>query len=177
MSTITSQNQFKSGYKAKVTLMPVTVINQAIPTEERNLPIQLTVSGNKSLPGFEDGEEWDFKTDNPDQEVGEKIVGKFGGITPLAFEVPYDPVLMKKLVAHAETKFTVQIVYDDAQLDYIYGINVLGCFLKNPANTGGTGNADAPKMTITLQPRGGCKLSECLEMFRTNRNTLAREDL
>lgn len=99
-----STTPIKSVYKAEVYLIPVTVLNAAAGTET----IHLKVSGNKTLPGLADGETWTFSTDDPDQEIAETIVGKFGGIAPLAFDVPYDPMLLQKLVAHAKTMFTDQ---------------------------------------------------------------------
>jgi hypothetical protein len=164
-TVITSEDQFKSGYAATILLIPVVTVN---PLMDKT-PIQLEVSGNKSFPGIEDGEEWEFKTDNPEQEIAEKIVGKSGGISPLSYEIPYDPMLQKILVAHAKTQFTVRILYDDTSLPKIYKIDVLKCFLKSPGTTSPFANNSAPNMTITLQPRGGGKLADTLDISATPR--------
>jgi len=153
---------FKSGYKARVTL---------IPKKPSGAPIKLTVSGNKTLPGLADAENWTFSTDDPDQEIAETIVGKFGGVSPLSFEVPYDPDLLETLVGHATTNFTVNIIYDDTALDSIYAINVMDCFLTTPGSTSGTANNSAPTMTVTLQPRGGGKLEDCIKVEKTIRSS------
>ena len=166
MSTIIeSKDKFKSGYMARVMLVPVTVTNPAAGREM----IRLEVSGNKSLPGVDEAEEWEFKTDNPEQEVAEKIIGKMGGMSALNFEVPYDPVLLQKLIAHASTKFTVRIFYDDAELPDQYLISVLGCFLKTPGSTSGVANAAAPTMNVILQPRGGGLLKDSMDVIKTPR--------
>ena len=165
MSALKSIDQFKSGYKALVTLVPVVVIN----TSAGTTPITLSVSGNKTLPGLAEGENWTFSTDDEEQEIAETITGKFGGISPLSFEVPYDPILLEKLVAHAATNFTVKIVYDDASKENIYGIDVFDCFLTTPGSTSGSANNAVPTMTVTLQPRGGGKLVDCLSVTKTPR--------
>ena len=162
---IKSQDQFKSGYKALVTLIPVVLAKQGL---DKN-PIKLSVSGNKTLPGIAEGEEWAFNTDDEEQEIAETIVGKPGGISPLSFEVPYDPILLEKLVAHTSTNFTVEIIYDDTSKKFIYAISVFDCFLKTPGSTGGTANNAAPTMTVTLQPRGGGKLEDCIMVEKTAR--------
>jgi len=162
MSTVfEAQDKFKSGYNASVLLIAEEVASSAVQAGDQ---IKLEVVGNKGLPGFEDAEEWDIRSDNPTQEIAEKIVGKFGGISSMGFEVLYSPSLMEKLVAHAKTKFTVRITYDDTEYDSIYRIDVLKCFLKNPGSSGGSSNNVAPTMTVTLQPRGGGKLDECIEV-------------
>ena len=160
-----STDQFKSGYNVAILLVPVTVINKAAGNEV----IRLTVSGTKSLPGIAEGENWQFSTDNPAQEIAETIVGKFGNINALSFEVPYDPMLLQKLVAHAKTKFTVRVVYDDAEFTDIYRIDVFGCFLTTPGSTSGTQNNAAPTMTVTLQPRGGGRLADCMDITKAPR--------
>jgi len=160
-----STDQFKSTYNAFVHLIPVVVVNSAAGNET----IKLKVSGNKSLPGVEDAEEWEFKTDDPEQEIAEKIIGKLGSISELSFEVPYDPILLQKLVAHAKTRFTARIIYDDAEYDEIYRIDVLKCFVKSPGSAGGTANNSAPNMTIKLQPRGGGKLADSLSITKAPR--------
>jgi hypothetical protein len=162
MSTniITSEVQFKSGYKVRIFLVPVTVINPAAGTDM----IRLTVSGNKILPGIAEGETWTFSTDDPEQEIAETIAGKFGGVNALSFEVPYDPMLQAKLVEHAATNFTVRVVYDDAQLPMIYCIEVKDSFLTTPGSTSGTANNAAPTMTITAQPRGGGLIRDCIRV-------------
>ena len=165
MSEIKSIDQFKSGYKAFITLVPVIVPNPAA-SDDR---IKLIVSGNKTLPGLAEGENWTFSTDASDQEIAETIVGKFGGISPLSFEVPYDPILLEKLVKHAATNFTVEIEYDDANFENVYLMEVFKCFLITPGSTSGTANNAAPTMTVTLQPRGGGKLSECLAVTKIAR--------
>jgi hypothetical protein len=166
---VTSRDQFKSNYKSTVFLVPVITSNSSNPSVAAKEIIKLEVSGNKTLPGFEDGEEWTFSTDNPEQEIAEKIVGKFGGIAALVYEVPYDPMLLELLVAHKDTNFTVRIIYDDTQYSEIYKIDVLKCFLKNPGSAPSGANNSAPTMTITLQPRGGGLLSECLDISSTAR--------
>ena len=163
---IKSQDPMKSGYNVIIMLVPVVVINQTAGNET----IHLRVSGNKTLPGLAAGENWTFSTDDPDQEIAETIVGKFGGITPLSFEVPYDPILLEKLVAHAKTNFTVRVIYDDAEYADIYRIDVKKCFLTTPGSTSGTANNAAPTMTITLQPRGGGKLADCLDITKAPRS-------
>ena len=160
-----SQDQFKSTYNAFVHLIPVAVINPAAGNET----IKLTVSGNKSLPGIEDAEEWEFKTDDPEQEIAEKIIGKLGSISELNFEVPYDPMLLQKLVTHAKTRFTARIIYDDAEYDDIYRLDVFKCFLKSPGSSGGSANNSAPNMTIKLQPRGGGKLADNMAITKAPR--------
>jgi len=160
-----STDQFKSGYNIAILLVPVTVINKAAGNEV----IRLTVSGTKSLPGIAEGENWQFSTDNPTQEIAETIVGKFGNFIALSFEVPYDPMLLQKLVAHAKTKFTVRVVYDDAEFPDIYRIDMLGCFLTTPGSTSGTQNNAAPTMTVTLQPRGGGRLTDSMEITKAPR--------
>ena len=166
MSAIyTSTAPMKSGYKVAILLVPVTVINPAAGMET----IKLKVSGNKTLPGIAEGENWQFSTDDSEQEIAETIVGKFGGIAPLSFEVPYDAMLMEKLVAHAQTNFTVRVAYDDAQYDKIYRIDVKDCFLVTPGSTSGTANNSAPTMTVTLQPRGGGKLADCMDITAASR--------
>ena len=166
MSTIfESTDQFKSGYDISVFLVPLVVVNPEAGEEI----IKLTISGTKSLPGIAEGENWQFTTDNPNQEIGETIVGKFGNVNALSFEVPYDPMLLQKLIAHAKTRFTVRIVYDDTALDSIYRIDVLRCFLTTPGSTSGTANNAAPNMTVTLQPRGGGRLIDCMEITKAPR--------
>ena len=165
MSAIKSIDRFTSGYKALVSLIPVVVPNTAAGTAT----IHLNVSGNKTLPGIEEAEEWSYSTDDPEQEIAEKVIGKLGGISPLSFEVPYDPISLEKLVAHSATSFMVQILYDDARHMHIYKIKVFDCFLKTPGSTGGTANNAAPTMTVVLQPRGGGKLSDTLEVEKTLR--------
>jgi len=162
---ITSQYPMKSGYKVTIFLVPVIVINSAA----GNDTIQLEVSGNKTLPGIAEGETWTFSTDNPEQEIAETIAGKFGGIAPLNFEVPYDALLLEKLVAHATTNFTVRVVYDDAIYTQIFRIDVKDCFLVTPGSTGGAANNSAPTMTVTLQPRGGGKLADCMDITQAPR--------
>jgi len=168
MSTniITSQKPFKSGYSVIVILVPVRVANTAAGMEQ----IRLTVSGSKTLPGIAEGESWTFSTDNPVQEIAETMTGKFGGVVPLSFEVPYDPVLLEKLVAHARTNFTVRIVYDDTEYEEIIRIDVMNCAIKTPGSTGGTANNSSPNMTITLQPRGGGRLVDCMEITQAPRS-------
>ena len=97
---ITSEVQFKSGYKARIFLVPVTVIN---PAAGMNV-IKLTVSGNKTLPGIAEGETWTFSTDDPEQEIAETVAGKFGGVSKLDFEVPYDPFLQGDLRYRTRTR-------------------------------------------------------------------------
>ena len=160
-----STDQFKSGYSVVVMLVPVRVLNTAAGMET----IRLTVSGTKSLPGIAEGETWQFSTDDPEQEIAETIAGKFGNVSAFSFEVPYDPILLQKLVTHAKTKFTVRVVYDDAELPDIYRIDVLGCFLTTPGSTSGTQNNAAPSMTITLQPRGGGRLADCMDITKAPR--------
>ena len=162
---ITSDVQFKSGYKARIFLVPVTVVNTAAGTDV----IKLTVSGNKTLPGISEGETWTFSTDDPEQEIAETIAGKFGGVNKLDFEVPYDPFLQAKLVEHAGTNFTVRTVYDDAQYASIYCIEVVNCFLTTPGSTGGTANNSAPTMTISAQPRGGGLIADCIKVTEAPR--------
>jgi hypothetical protein len=165
MAIVKSKDAFKSGYKAKVTLLPIRTAKSGLSLE----PIELKVSGNKTLPGFTDAETWTFNVDDDEQEIAETITGKFGGATALSYEIPYDPVLLEKLSAHAATNFAVQIVYDDTQFTDIYGITVHDCFLVNPGNTSGTSNNSAPNMTVTLQPRGGGKLADCMTITTTPR--------
>ena len=165
MSTpLKSVDHFKSTYKARVTLIPAVVMPGVSQT-----PIELLVSGNKTLPGLADGETWTLSTDDPMQEIAETITGKFGGVSQLSFDVPYDPILLRRLVAHALTNFTVEVIYNDTALDHIYAINVFNCFLVNPGNTSGTANSSAPTMTVTLQPRGGGLLADCMSVERTTR--------
>ena len=151
--------QFKSGYLARVQLVP-----------KGGTAITLDVSGNKTLPGFTDGETWTFTTDNPDQEIAETIAGKLGGINVLSYEVPYDPNLMKQLVGLSDLPITIQVLYDDEALDMVYQINVKKCFLINPGESGGTANNSAPTMTIKLQPRGGGKIADCIEVEEATRD-------
>ena len=160
-----SVDKFKSGYEAIVHLIPVTIVNQ----EAGNETIKLSVTGNKTLPGLADAENWTINSDDKNQEVGETVVGKFGGISVLSFEVLYDPILLAKLVAHAKTKFTVRIVYDDSEYDDIYRIDVFNCRLVSPGSTSAGANNSAPSMTVTLQPRGGGKLADSLEVVKTPR--------
>jgi len=162
-----AKDQFKSGYNAIVSLFPLTTNAQGewVAVEE----IRLEVTGNKTLPGLAEGENWTRSTDDPDQEIAETIVGKFGGVSPLSYEVPYDPVLLAKLVSYAKNQFTVRTIYDDEQLPYIYKIYVYGCFLVTPGSTSGTANNSAPPMTVTLQPRGGGRLSDTFEVIKTAR--------
>ena len=157
---ITSDVQFKSGYKARIFLVPVMTINPAAGMET----IKLTVSGNKTLPGIAEGETWTFSTDDPAQEIAETIAGKFGGVNKLDFEVPYDPFLLAKLTEHAGTNFTVRTIYDDAQFSKIYSIEVIDCFLTTPGSTSGTANNSAPTMTISAQPRGGGLIADCIKV-------------
>jgi hypothetical protein len=152
-------------YKVSVFLVPVRTVNPAAGMET----IQLLVSGTKTLPGLADGETWTFSTDDPAQEIAATIAGKFGGVAPMAFEVPYDPMLMEMLVAHASTNFTVRVVYDDTIYPNIYRIDVKDCFLTNPAGTSGTANNSAGTMTITLQPRGGGRLADCMDITQAPR--------
>jgi len=161
----TSQNPMKSGYNVIILLIPVNIANSAAGTET----IQLTVSGNKTLPGIAEGENWTFSTDNPEQEIAETVTGKFGGISPLSFEVPYDTEMLEKLTAHAKTNFTVRVIYDDTKYSDIFRIDVKDCFLKTPGATSGTANNSAPTMTVTLQPRGGGKLADCMEITKAPR--------
>ena len=72
-------------------------------------------------------------------------------------------------VAHAKTKFTVRVVYDDAEFPDIYRIDVFGCFLTTPGSTSGTQNNAAPTMTVTLQPRGGGRLADAMEITKAPR--------
>ena len=162
---IRSQVQVTSGYKVLVFLVPVRIVNPAAGMAT----IQLLVSGTKTLPGFADGETWTFSTDDPAQEIAATITGKFGGIVPLAFEVPYDPMLLEKLVAHAETNFTVRVAYDDTAYEHVYRIDVKDCFLTNPGNTSGMANNAAGTMMVTLQPRGGGRLADCMEITQAPR--------
>ena len=168
MSTnvITSQDAVKNAYKVFIFLVPVRVANTAAGMEK----IKLKISGNKTMPGIEDGETWQFSTDDPEQEIAETIAGKFGGATPLVFEVPYDPMLIQKLTAHAATNFTVEVIYDDTFYPDIYKIAVNDCFLLSPGKSGGTGNNSSPNMTITLQPRGGGSLADCLDITKAPRS-------
>jgi hypothetical protein len=146
--------KFRSGYNAAVRLKP---------TKPAGTAIKLEVVGNKTLPGFTDGETWTISSDDPDQEIAETIAGKFGGITALAFEVLYDTDLLETLVGHAKTEFDVEITYKDNETDTCTVV-VHKCYLTNPGSTSGTANNAAPTMTITLQPRGGGKLEDCLSI-------------
>ena len=157
-SAIQSQVQITSGYNVSIFLIPYRVANSAAGDE----PIKLTISGNKTLPGLAEGENWQFSTDDPGQEIAETIVGKFGGISPLSFEVPYDPMLLKILVVHAKTNFTVLVVYDDTNYECAYYIEVFDCFLTTPGSTSGMSNNSAGNMTVTLQPRGGGRLADSM---------------
>jgi hypothetical protein len=163
---IISEYGFKSGYNAEVRLRPVTTVNSSL----AKTPIRLHVVGNKMMPGFEDGESWTISTDDPEQEIAESIAGKLGGIVPLSFEVLYDPFLVETLVAHAKTMFTVEILYDDTEFAEVILIEIHKCFLKNPANTSGGANNAAQNMTVTLQPRGGGKLTDCIEVTKVTRS-------
>jgi len=165
MAQIISTDKFKSGYNAEVLLIPVTVVNTAAGTDT----IRLHVVGNKTLPGLAEAENWTVSIDDREQEIAETIVGKFGGISPLSFEVLYDPILLEKLVAHAKTMFMVQIVYDDAEYTDTYVIDVKKCFLTTPGSTSGAANNSAPNMTVTLQPRGGGKLADCIDVTKVPR--------
>ena len=166
MPEIISKDGFKSGYNADVLLIPVNVVNTVAGTDT----IRLTVTGNKTLPGLADGETWTVSSDDRKQEVAETIAGKFGGISALSYEVLYDPILMAKLVAHAKTMFTVEIIYDDAEYEDTYVIDVHKCFLTNPGSTSGAANNSAPSMTVTLQPRGGGLLKDCIEVTKVARS-------
>jgi len=156
---------FVSGYKARVRLIPTDSNGSRLEGEA----IKLDVSGNKTLPGISEAEDWSFNTDDPEQEIAETIIGKLGGISALSYEVPYDPDLLQKLVGHADTNFIVEIVYNDARYSQIQVIEVLDCFLKTPGSTSGAANNSAPTMTVVLQPRGGGKLEECLRVTSVSR--------
>jgi hypothetical protein len=121
------------------------------------------------LPGISDAETWTINTDNPEQEIAETIAGKFGGISALEFNVTYDPLLMATLVAHANTKFTVQFVIDDPALDAIIGINVPGCRLVSPGSSSSASNSSAGAMTVKLQPSGGGLIADVLQVVQTAR--------
>jgi len=161
----TQKGAFVSGYKARVRLIPT----DSDGTRMEGAAIKLNVSGNKTLPGLAEAEEWSFSTDDPEQEIAETIVGKFGGISALSYEVPYDPDLLEQLVGHAETNFITEIVYNDARYSKVHVIEVLDCFLKTPGSTSGTANNSAPTMTVILQPRGGGKLADCLRVTLVER--------
>jgi len=165
-SSAAAKDQFKSGYKAFVSLFPLRSGQNGWEAIEE---IKLEVSGNKTLLGLAEGENWTFSTDNPEQEIAEVIAGKFGGVSPLSYEVPYDPVLLQKLVSYAKNQFTVRTIYDDEQLEFTYKIYVYGCFLTTPGSTSGTANNSAPTMTVTLQPRGGGKLEDTFYCEKTLR--------
>ncbi len=154
----------KSLYKALVTLKPIVVTNTSLSTD----PIKIETT-DKTLPGIEAAETWDIKTDDPEQEISQKVVGKLGGLSQLDFAVVYDPILQNKLVDHVGTRFDVVYVYDDAELNEIVAITAKDCFLVTPGSTGSAANASAGTMTVSVQPRGGGKLRDCLEVTTSER--------
>jgi hypothetical protein len=166
MAVRPEKGPWKSGYKARVRLIPTDGNGARI----ESAAIKLNVSGNKTLPGLSEAEEWSFSTDDPEQEIAETIVGKFGGISALNYEVPYDPSLMETLVGHANTNFTVEIVYNDTRYSKIAVIEVFDCFLKTPGSTSGAANNTAPTKNIILQPRGGGLLADCLQVTFVDRS-------
>ena len=161
MSTIIrSERQIKSGYDVAVFL---------VPTNPPGSTFRLDVSGTKTLPGVSDAETWTISTDDPEQEVAEIITGKVGGFSALSFEVLYDPEMLEKLVAIARSQFTVRVVIDDKSKPDLCTIEIKNCFLVTPGSTSGSANNAAGTMTITLQPRGGGKLSDSMEILTTTR--------
>ncbi len=149
-----------------MTLQPTRLRNTSLTTDP--IPLETT---DKALPGIEAAETWTISTDNPGQEVGEKIVGKFGGLSQMDFNVVYDAFLQSLLVDHAGTQFDVIYTYDNTELPEIVVIIAHECFLITPGSTGSATNASAGSMTVSLQAKGGKTLRECLEVKTAERPT------
>jgi hypothetical protein len=162
-----SEIPFKNLGLARVRLIPVTVLDPGTPTT----PIELNCI-SKSLPGFEDAPTWQILTDNPEQEVAETIKGKLTGMTALEFTETYDPVRVVFLSKYLRAKLTLEIIYDDPALNFIAALTVPNCELINPG--GGVSSSEvnsASTMVIKVQPRGGGKIEELLQMEVTSRET------
>jgi hypothetical protein len=157
---------FKNLGLARVRLIPTIVLDPNATTN----PIVLNCT-SKSLPGFEDAPTWQILTDNPEQEVSETIKGKLGGMTALEFTENYDPVRQVFLSRYLTAKLTVEIIYDDPQLDFVAAITIPNCELLNPGGSASGGEVNsAGTMVIKVQPRGGGKIADLIQIEVTERD-------
>lgn len=163
-TTPTQSVPFKNMGLSRATLIPTRTLNP----EASLVPIELKCT-NKGLPSFDDAAVWDIVTDDPEQEVGERIKGKCAGMKVLEFTEVYDPVRVVMLSKHMTSVLDVEIIYDDPKLPFIAAITVPDCELINPGDSsGGEVNAKADGV-IKVQPTGGKKISDLIRVELTNR--------
>ena len=160
----TNNVPFKNMGLVRATLIPVSVLN-----EDATMDLIELDCTNKGLPSFDDSPIWEIITDNPEQEVGERIKGKCAGMKMLEFTETYDPVRIVELSKHLTSLLNVEIIYNDPKLPFIAAITIPDCELVNPGDSsGGETNAKAD-MVIKVQPIGGKKISDLIQVELTDR--------
>ncbi|MCL2306556.1 MAG: hypothetical protein FWC43_14555 [Planctomycetaceae bacterium] len=139
------------------------VLSKAIPSGG-GMPIELFCT-SQSLLGFPDAPTWNYKTNNPKQEVGLTETGKPDGANALEFKMAYSPAMLAQMIAYKSQgkKFEIVQEYDDESYDQILVQTVKDCFILNPGSSETTEIDGTAYMTVKFQPRGGKKLSEIVE--------------
>ena len=148
---------FKNLGLARATLVPTRVLNPN--ATEDPIPLKTT---NKSLPGFDDAPIWEIVTDDPAQEVAEKVKGKFAGMKMLEFTEVFDPVRSVLISKHHNSTLEVVMIYDDPKLPFIAAITVPDCELVNPSDSSGGETNSKGDMVIKVQPIGGKTVGELI---------------